>query len=461
MQYYKKGNFWLNFFNLFYDIIFLTLLFLVFLFVHNSTWDRDLDNIKIFFSLHYKAYFLLILFWILISEYVKYYKNNIKNSIGYVIKICCYQLVLFSLTVFAISGIKEQPLYNTIETLYFSAILLGYLFFSKAIVYLVLKVKFNRGNYLKNGIIIGENKGTKIFMSTIESMPKMIQIKEIFSANNFDENSFQKCLKDPSIKIIYISLNSEFSEKEVEHFITEAQANFKNIEFVSDTYLDTRTTLEVKYYDTFPVLDYSKFPLDSFKNQLLKRLFDIVFSCFVLVFIFPIIYIIVAVFTLLDSGFPIFYKQSRNGVYGNQFDCLKFRTMKPSKDNDVKTTIVGDSRVTSFGKILRKTSLDELPQFINVLKGDMSVVGPRPHMIAVDDHYNKIIDQYKLRHYVKPGITGLAQVRGYRGEVNTDRDMELRIMADIYYVKNWSFGKDILIVIETAIKMIIGDKNAI
>mgnify|MGYP003792975475 CR=1 FL=1 len=135
--------------------------------------------------------------------------------------------------------------------------------------------------------------------------------------------------------------------------------------------------------------------------------------------------------------------------------------MRPSSDNDKKATVKGDARITNIGKFLRKSSLDELPQFFNVLKGEMSVVGPRPHMVTQDEYYSNIIKKYTLRHYVKPGITGLAQIRGYRGEVNSDHDMELRIRADVFYVKNWSFWLDLTIIARTTVKMILGDKNAI
>src|SRR5690606_31749752 len=141
--------------------------------------------------------------------------------------------------------------------------------------------------------------------------------------------------------------------------------------------------------------------------------------------------------------------------------CLKFRTMREDKDNNKKPTERDDPRVTKLGKILRKTSLDELPQFINVLKGEMSIVGPRPHMVSENEAYSEIIKRYALRHYVKPGITGLAQVKGYRGAIDSYKDMELRTRIDIYYVRNWSFLLALFIIYKTGKLMIFGDENAI
>src|SRR5690606_26129003 len=215
------------------------------------------------------------------------------------------------------------------------------------------------------------------------------------------------------------------------------------------------------YLDSFPVLNYKKLPLDDTFNQITKRLFDLAFTLWVFIFLLSWLMPIIALLVLITQGRPIFFSQKRNGLNGKEFDCLKFRTMIPHKHNSVKPTERNDPRVTRLGRILRKTSLDELPQFINVLKGEMSIVGPRPHMVSENESYSDIIKRYSLRHYVKPGITGLAQTRGYRGVVDSDKDMEMRIRTDIYYVRNWSFLLDLVIIFRTIKLMISGDENAI
>lgn len=169
----------------------------------------------------------------------------------------------------------------------------------------------------------------------------------------------------------------------------------------------------------------------------------------------------IAIFIKLSSKGPVFFIQKRYGFHERVFSCLKFRTMVVNDYSTTKTTEKNDKRITKIGKILRKTSLDELPQFINVLKGEMSVVGPRPHMISVDDHYKQKIGRYSLRSLVNPGITGLAQVNGLRGDDgNVEVQMNKRVLADAFYVRNWSFVLDLVIILKTVLLLITGDKKA-
>jgi len=173
--------------------------------------------------------------------------------------------------------------------------------------------------------------------------------------------------------------------------------------------------------------------------------------------LFPIIAILIK----RNSKGPVFFVQKRYGFHEEVFNCIKFRTMVVNEDSTSKTTGVNDSRITKIGKFLRKTSLDEMPQFINVLKGEMSIVGPRPHMLAVDNYYKPKIGRYSLRSLVNPGITGLAQVNGLRGDAgDVEIEMNKRILADAFYIRNWSFTLDIVIILKTILLVIIGDKNA-
>ncbi|MDN5481253.1 MAG: sugar transferase, partial [Chryseobacterium sp.] len=173
--------------------------------------------------------------------------------------------------------------------------------------------------------------------------------------------------------------------------------------------------------------------------------------------LFPIIAVIIKA----TSKGPVFFVQKRYGFHEEVFSCLKFRTMVVNEESSTKTTEENDSRITKIGKFLRKTSLDELPQFINVLKGEMSIVGPRPHMLAVDNYYKPKIGRYSLRSMVSPGITGLAQVSGLRGDYgDVEVEMKKRILADTFYVRNWSFVLDLVIILKTVLLVVGGDKNA-
>jgi exopolysaccharide biosynthesis polyprenyl glycosylphosphotransferase len=218
--------------------------------------------------------------------------------------------------------------------------------------------------------------------------------------------------------------------------------------------------LEVEYFEGKLYYSIKRNPLANFSSIALKRLFDIVFSSLVIVFILSWLTPLIALLIKLDSKGPVFYKQKRSGKNNKVFYCLKFRTMTYVKNAEFRPATKNDCRVTKVGKFLRKTSLDEFAQFFNVFIGDMSAVGPRPHPLKLNDDFQHRVDKYMLRHVVKPGLTGLAQAKGYRGEVSDTLTMRQRIKVDIFYIENWSFLLDIKIVFLTAYNIFLGDKNA-
>ena len=209
-----------------------------------------------------------------------------------------------------------------------------------------------------------------------------------------------------------------------------------------------------------PCLSLHEEPLSWEGNRAVKRAFDIVFSLLFLCTLFIPIFIVVAIVTELTMPGPVFFLQKRTGLNGKEFTCIKFRSMKVNSQADTLQATRGDSRVTRWGEILRHTSIDELPQFINVLLGQMSVVGPRPHMVRHTEEYSHLIDKYMVRHYIKPGITGWSQVTGYRGETRTIEQMEGRIRGDIWYIEHWSFWLDIYIIFKTVVQVFKGDEEA-
>jgi putative colanic acid biosynthesis UDP-glucose lipid carrier transferase len=191
-----------------------------------------------------------------------------------------------------------------------------------------------------------------------------------------------------------------------------------------------------------------------------KRTFDVVFAALVIVLLLSWLLPLIALLIKAESRGPILFKQLRTGKNGQPFYCLKFRSMRVNADSDSKQASKGDSRITKVGAFLRETSLDELPQFFNVLKGEMSVVGPRPHMLSHTEYYTQEIDNFMERHLIMPGITGLAQVSGYRGETKEVESMAKRVDADIKYVYNWSFLLDLKIVLLTVTQVFKGNENA-
>ena len=209
-----------------------------------------------------------------------------------------------------------------------------------------------------------------------------------------------------------------------------------------------------------PCLSLHEEPLSWIENRALKRAFDIVFSLTFLCTLFIPIFIIVTLITKTTMPGPVFFRQKRNGLNGKEFYCLKFRSMKVNADADRLQATKNDPRKTRWGDIMRKTNIDELPQFINVLLGQMSLVGPRPHMVKHTEEYSQLIDKYMVRHFIKPGITGWSQVNGFRGETKELEQMEGRIRGDIWYIEHWSFGLDLYIIYKTVANALHGDKNA-
>lgn len=201
-------------------------------------------------------------------------------------------------------------------------------------------------------------------------------------------------------------------------------------------------------------------PLLNQGNRIIKRVFDFVVSALFLITLFPVIYLVVALITKITSPGPVLFKQERSGLNGKVFTIYKFRTMRMNNESDSRQAERDDPRKTPFGNFLRKSNIDELPQLINVLKGEMSLVGPRPHMLQHTEFYSNIVKRYMVRHLAKPGLTGWAQVTGFRGETKELWRMEGRVRKDIFYIENWSVWLDIKIIFMTIANIIKGDKQA-
>src|SRR5690606_4828191 len=217
---------------------------------------------------------------------------------------------------------------------------------------------------------------------------------------------------------------------------------------------------EVTLLGPVPVVSTRQEPVYDIESRFKKRLFDLAFSTLVIVLLLSWLYPVIALLIKLESRGPILFKQQRTGRDNKPFWCYKFRSMRVNSDSDSRQATRNDDRITRIGRFLRKTSLDELPQFFNVWQGHMSVVGPRPHMLKHTEEYRVIIDHYMARQFLKPGITGWAQVNGYRGETTDPRLMERRVAHDIWYLENWTAMLDVRIVFLTIINVLVGEKNA-
>lgn len=239
-----------------------------------------------------------------------------------------------------------------------------------------------------------------------------------------------------------------------------AERNCVRVKFVPDFAQMMHAPCHVEYLGDFPVITLRAEPLEEPQNWTKKRLFDILFSMLIIVFVLSWLLPILAILIKLESRGPIFFKQLRSGRNNNPFWCFKLRTMHINDSSDNVQATKNDSRVTKIGAFLRKTSMDELPQFFNVLLGNMSVVGPRPHMLKHTEQYSMLINRYMVRQFLKPGITGWAQINGFRGETKDIMLMQKRVEHDIWYMENWSLMQDIKIIFLTTIQAFKGDAHA-
>ena len=410
-----------------------------------------------------------VILWLSSTFLLKFYKVYRYTSLLNIVSLLLKQFITYAVVVYAFIGF-----FRSINVQAF--IVLKYLLYSfaaiatvKILSFYVLKTfrSYLKGN-LRSVIIVGSGSGVEELKNIFTNKKELgYALKAIFSDSK-DENttgtikdSFEFLKAPNTIDEIYCAID-ELTEKQVNDYVKYANINHCNIKFVPNTLKLFTKRLHTDYYNYLPVLSIQEVALNNDFNKFLKRVFDILFSSFIIIFLLSWLSIILFIIIKLESKGPLFYRHKRNGINYKEFDCYKYRSLTITKE--VKGTYVkqNDSRVTNIGKFLRKTSIDEFPQFINVLKGEMSVVGPRPHMISYTDDYSKKIDKYSFifRHHVKPGITGLAQIKGFRGEVEHDNDIINRVKYDNFYIENWSLLLDIKIIFQTLINALKGEEKA-
>ncbi len=300
-----------------------------------------------------------------------------------------------------------------------------------------------------------DNPGTK-FMGFFDDDPDITSPYYNMVKGGVDDVK-EFCLQHSIDEIYYaLPLNNKEHIEDLSQF---ADDNFMYFRMVPEFSALVQRDVNMYFYNNIPMISIRNEPLELVTNRVMKRAFDIVFSLSVILLLFPIVMPIIALAIRINSKGPIFFKQLRPGKKNRLFVCYKFRTMYVNNQTELQAT-KHDPRVTKVGAFLRKTNLDELPQFFNVLLGDMSVVGPRPNLVSQLEHYSKVISKYKMRHFVTPGITGYAQVSGFRGETQEVHLMEKRVEYDVRYMENWSFMMDMKIIFLTVWNMIKGEKNA-
>lgn len=412
-------------------------------------------------------YFQFVVFvslgWIILSLKSNFYEiyrfthvSKIMNHIG-------KQGIIFFLIIFSFFGFYNELDIGALTIVYYVLwVLLGITVLKFTIFFILKRYRSRFGGNSRKVVIIGLNKKTdqlrKFFVQRPEYGYRLKMIFDIKGPNQNLDTCFDY-IANNDVDEIYSSIG-QLSNKQLTRLIDFADNNLKVLKFLPDNKEIYSKKLDFDYYGVLPILSMRKIPIDEPFNQFVKRSFDIVLSVIVIVGVLSWLTPILALLIKLESKGPVFFKQRRNGLDYKEFYCYKYRSMRPNPMAHLHQITKNDPRVTRVGRIIRKTSMDELPQFINVLKGEMSVVGPRPHMVSHTHMYAERIDKFMVRHFIKPGITGLAQVSGYRGEVEDDTHIINRVKYDIFYLENWSLFLDLKIVFQTIYNAIRGEDKA-
>jgi putative colanic acid biosynthesis UDP-glucose lipid carrier transferase len=379
----------------------------------------------------------------------------------------CSMMLLFISLVTLITHSQESVslLFLFLSILVYGLFLLG----ERSILRIIIK-NLRANNHNQKSVVLIGNEPTMYELYKILDNPEYgYNIAGVFYDGECSQKGF-KDLRLGSVGDIYGWLATHEGINEIYGYFPKEQQETINmickfcdnhlIRFFYIPAIDVfKGSMTISFKENIPIIARREEPLRSAWNQLAKRLFDLIFSGLVLLLVFPWIYILVAIFIKIQSPGPVFFKQERTGLDGKVFKCFKFRSMKVNKDADKIQATKDDPRKFPFGNLMRKTNIDELPQFINVFLGDMSVVGPRPHMLKHTEEYSKLINRFMVRHLAKPGITGLAQVSGFRGETKYIDQMEGRVKKDIEYIENWTFWLDIKIIIKTVTNMLGREKG--
>jgi len=417
----------------------------------------------------------LNLLWIVTSNYLNFYDDffsrNFPVQLANILKNSLLQLIITITFIF----LAKENLFTRYFIIYYFVLLVLFISFRVIIFRKILKYLRRKGKNVRSLVIIGEGELAQNFQEMIQSNPDFgYSFKGFVGVINGDiqidleqlVENLEKTFTTMKIDEAVIAI-SEGSRHILETIIKICDKNAVKVHIIPDYHNLVSKRFQLSSFGEFPIITARREPLNEVQWRLVKRAFDIIFSFIVTILILSWLYPLILIISLIFDRGPVFFLQDRLGTKNNKFKCIKFRTMQYEKVQvDVfKPVVENDPRITKVGKFLRKYNLDELPQFINVFIGDMSVVGPRPHAISYNDLYSKIVDEIRLRQNVKPGITGWAQIHGLRGDVTDEEEnskrTKLRIDYDLWYIENWSFWLDIQIILLTIWQMIVGKSRGV
>jgi Undecaprenyl-phosphate glucose phosphotransferase len=422
------------------------------------------DDLKVenqeYYNYYVQLFAFMVLSWVVVALLVRssvfYPSLEIRRSVAKLINTILIQAAVIALLLVSLKGYYYSRLFFTYFYLLFvPGVLLGRIFIIKR-----FRVFLQKPSNARAIALIGHTKEADDFAAALAAHPEFgLRLAKRFSnqtdlSNPEEAEQMKHDLSQENIEEIYCGLPSHHPQ--ILNWLKLADANLIRFRYLPALGIKQINLAHIEMLGDVPILIPRKEPLEIRFNRILKRAFDIVFSSLVILIVFPIVLPLFALIVKLTSKGPVFFKQQRSGLNNDVFTVLKFRTMAVNKEADILQASADDIRITPFGKFLRKHNLDELPQFINVFLGQMSVVGPRPHMLAHTEAYRQLIDEFMVRHLIKPGITGLAQTQGLRGETSNPEQMRARVKADVYYLENWSLLLDLKIVGDTVWNMVTG-----
>ena len=445
------------------DVFFINIAFLL-------VYVLKFDSIS--FSDKYR--FLIIIYnavWILVALMLQLYQLNQLKRLDRIL-FNLFKAFFFNVLILAAILFSLKASYFSREHLLYTYLMLfGLIVFWRYLAIQLIKLYRKSGFNYSRVVIIGGGEvaqqlnnyfnsddvlGVKL-MGVFADGEIAFDTKDQISRENLD--ALEEFALNNNIDEIFYTLPLTYTNK-IKKLVDFCDKHMIRFKIVPDFRGFLFKRVNIDFFDDVPVITLREEPLTDFINRFLKRMFDLIFSICVIIFVLSWLFPIIAILIKLSSKGPILFKQVRSGVNNEEFVCYKFRSMTVTDDADSIQAVQGDTRVTKLGTFLRKSSLDEFPQFFNVLMGDMSIVGPRPHMLLHTQEYSDLINKYMVRQLVKPGITGVAQIRGYRGATKELEDMEGRVRFDVWYIENWSLSLDINIVFQTVWNVFKGDENA-
>ncbi len=424
-----------------------------------------LQAVGVFGGVEFSAFLSLSVLWLSVSALRKDYKIGRTDEYDFTLRKLFVTLLWF----LAATAILWTPIqhgsFRWVQLAGLGLVMGLLMGMFRVVVHLLLRKYRAKGNNYHNAIIVGKGGSSP-------KLADVLRIRKDFGINflgYFDDEAdcaqtrggigdFFEEAPDLALDIIYV--HDQLESTLVKKIIDFADENYIKVKLIPGSSLQLEKNLSFSRYGDLYVINVNEIPLDNALNSFAKRAFDVVFAGLVTIFILSWLIPLVGLLIKLESRGPVFFVQKRNGINNKEFNCLKFRSMTPNDYADTRQATKNDPRVTRIGAFLRNSSLDEMPQFLNVLTGDMSIVGPRPHTVPMNQTFRTQMGRYNSRHKIRPGITGLAQVRGYRGEIENIFQIRSRVRLDYFYINNWSFLLDMGIMLKTIHELLFHRENA-